>query len=99
MSQQEKAEAFPQLSKIFDLEGHANPDLQVLEINTSSNAGTAQAVLKTLVGSNGIKQYREYIASDISQEQLTLVQESTLEFCDVSYSVLNIGNNLLEQGF
>ena len=89
----DKAGAFPQLSKIFDLMGHANPDLRVLQL---SDLGASQTVLKTLVGSNGIKRYKEYHMTDISED---LLPPSKSEFRDVNYSVLDIEKNPLEQGF
>lgn len=91
--------AFPRLSHIFDLAGHANPDLRVLEINSSDDMGAAQAVLNTLVGPNAIKRYREYVLTDFSEERLVSVRESTSEFRDVSYSTLDIGQDPLQQSF
>ena len=93
---EDKTGAFPQLSKIFDLMGHANPNLRVLQLRASIDLGASQIALKTLVGSNGIKRYREYLMTDISQDLLT---PSRLEFRDVNYSVLDIEKNPLEQGF
>ena len=93
---EDKTGTYPQLSKIFDLMGHANPDLRVLQLRTSGDLGASQTVLKTLVGSNGIKRYREYLMTDISQDLLTA---SRSEFRDVSYSVLDIERDPLEQGF
>lgn len=93
---EDKTGTFPQLSKIFDLMGHANPDLRVLQLRASGDLGASQTVLKTLVGSNGIKRYREYLMTDISQDLLTA---SRSEFRDVNYSVLDIERNPLEQGF
>lgn len=86
---------FPQLSKIFDLMGHANPDLRILQLRASSDLGASQSILKTLVGSNGIKRYRDYHMTDISQD---LISVSRSEFRDVNYSVLDIEKNPLEQG-
>lgn len=98
-SAQEMTRPFPQLCKIFDLAGHANPDLQILEITVSSDAGANKAVLETLVGANGIKRYREFVASDVSQEQLAFMRESTADFRDVSCSILDVDRDLSEQGF
>ena len=63
--------AFTQLSNIFDLMGHANPNHRVIQLRASNDLGTSQTVLKTLVGSNGIKRYRKYFMTDISQDLLT----------------------------
>ena len=93
---EDKTGRFLRLSKIFDLMGHANPDLRVLQLRASSDLGASQTVLNTLVGSNGIKSYREYLMTDISQDLLTA---SRSEFRDINYSVLDIERNPLEQGF
>lgn len=93
---QDKTGAFPQLSNIFDLMGHANPHLRILQLRASNDLGASQIVLKTLVGSNGIKRYREYLMTDISQDLLT---PSRSEFRDINYSVLDIEKHPLEQGF
>jgi acyl transferase domain-containing protein/NADPH:quinone reductase-like Zn-dependent oxidoreductase/NADP-dependent 3-hydroxy acid dehydrogenase YdfG/acyl carrier protein len=94
-----RAGQFSQLCNIFDLAGHANPDLRILEVNASSDAGAHRAVLQTLVGANCIKRYSEFVVADVSQEQLTFVRESTSDFRDVSYSILDLNRNPSEQGF
>ena len=93
---EDKTGAFTQLSNIFDLMGHANPNLRVIQLRASNDLGASQTVLKTLVGSNGIKRYREYLMTDISQDLLT---PSRSEFRDINYSVLDIEKHPLEQGF
>ena len=93
---EDKTGAFPQLSNVFDLMGHANPNLRILQLRASNDLGVSQIVLKTLVGSNGIKRYREYLMTDISQDLLT---PSRSEFRDTNYSVLDIEKHPLEQGF
>jgi acyl transferase domain-containing protein/NADPH:quinone reductase-like Zn-dependent oxidoreductase/acyl carrier protein len=98
-SVKEKAGPFPQLSKIFDLAGHANPDLRILEINAGRNLSVNRAVLGTLVGANDIKRYREFVATDSSKEQLDLMRELPEDFRDFSCSTLDMGRNLSEQGF
>ncbi|KAI0595293.1 polyketide synthase [Biscogniauxia sp. FL1348] len=95
----EKGGLVRKLCDVFDLMGHANPGLRVLELNASEDAGTARAVLKTLSGPNGIKCYREYVLADISEEHLKPVRETTPEFRDISYSVLDIETDPLQQGF
>ncbi|PHH91148.1 hypothetical protein CDD83_1525 [Cordyceps sp. RAO-2017] len=91
--------AFPQLSHIFDLLGHAEPDLRVLELGGGGDTGAAQVALKTLVGANGIKRYRKFAVTDVSQERLASARQSTSEFGDISYSVLDINDDPLQQGF
>lgn len=96
---QEKTGPFPQLSKIFDLAGHANPNLRILQINAGSDLGVTQAVLQTLVGANDIKRYKEFVATDVSQEQLDLIRELPDHFRDVSCRTLDVGQDLSTQGF
>ena len=93
---EDKTGAFTQLSNIFDLMGHANPNLRVIQLRASNNLGARQTELKTLVGSNGIKRYRKYFMTNISQDLLT---PSRSEFCNINYSVLDIEKHPLEQGF
>ncbi|CAI6332919.1 unnamed protein product [Periconia digitata] len=89
------AGSFSQLSKVFDLLGHANPDLRVLQVNTSRDSGATEAILKTLVGSNGIKRYRDYHITDLSKD---LIKPPGSEFRDVKTSVLDLTKDPLEQG-
>ncbi|KAF2194383.1 hypothetical protein K469DRAFT_744342 [Zopfia rhizophila CBS 207.26] len=84
---EDKVGTFPQLSKVFNLLGHVNPDLRILQLRASEDMVASQAILKTLVGSNEIKRYREYLMTDVSQDLLTA---SRSEFRDVNYSVLDI---------
>ncbi|KAI2818138.1 hypothetical protein CBS115989_5450 [Aspergillus niger] len=91
---------FSRLSYLIDLVGHANPDLRILQLSAGSddrNAG--QAVLKSLVGHNGIKRYREYVATDTSAERLDSFRETVSAFRDVRYSVLDISQDPSEQEF
>ncbi|KAF4617041.1 hypothetical protein G7Y89_g15108 [Cudoniella acicularis] len=91
--------AYPQIAKLFDLLGHANPDLRVLEVNKDGNVGATRVVMKALVGPNGIKRYRDYVLTDVSQAQLASIRESTSEFRDASYSILDIEKDPLQQGY
>jgi hypothetical protein len=86
---------FSQLTNIFDLLGHANPDLRVLQLNASGDLGPSQAILKTLVGYNSIKRYREFVVCAPSTD----VVLPRLDFRDVKQAVLDIEKNPLEQGF
>ncbi|OCK76857.1 ketoacyl-synt-domain-containing protein [Lepidopterella palustris CBS 459.81] len=87
---------YSQLLRIIDLMGHANPDLRVLQIGTSRDMGASEKILKALVGSNGIKQYREYLITDVSND---LLPTSNAEFRDVKKSVLDISKDPLKQGY
>ncbi|GKZ25415.1 type I Iterative Polyketide synthase (PKS) [Aspergillus brasiliensis] len=99
LSSVDTATSFSRLSYLFDLVGHANPDLRILHLNAGGEGRDAvQAVLKTLVGHNGIKRYKEYAVTDASAERIDSVRESTSEFRGLTYSVLDINKDLSEQG-
>lgn len=83
---------FSKLSSLFDLAGHANPKLRVLELNAGSDDGAASVVLRSLSGPNGIKRYSQYNLTDTSEEKLAPVRKATGEFRDVTYSVLDTDN-------
>lgn len=87
------------LKNIFDLAGHANPDLRVLVVNSSSDKEATRAIIETLVGPNRIKRFREFVVSDASKENLSMLREYTPEFSDVKYSVLDISEDPSQQGF
>ncbi|KAF7868684.1 hypothetical protein EAF04_005214 [Stromatinia cepivora] len=91
---QDNAATLDQLSKFFDLMAHANPNLRILQLG-ASDGSESLAVLKTLTGYNGIKRYREYLITDVSDDLLPV---SKPEFRDVSYSVLDLTKSPLEQG-
>ncbi|RAH58516.1 polyketide synthase [Aspergillus piperis CBS 112811] len=98
LSSVDESNSFCRLSYLFDLLGHANPELRILQLNAGrddQNAG--QAVLKALVGHNGIKSYREYVATDMSAQRLDSFRETTSEFRNVEYSVLDMNQDFSEQ--
>lgn len=88
----------PYLSKIFDLLGHAQPDIRVAEVNASKDTGEAESILKSLTGPNGIKRYKEFTLTDASQEGLEDIRTATSGFSDVSYSVLDMSKHPESQG-
>jgi NADPH:quinone reductase-like Zn-dependent oxidoreductase/acyl carrier protein len=91
----DKTGTFTRLSKIFDLLGHADPDLRILQVGTEEGAA-GQAILQTLTGSKGIKRYREYVMSYASKAQLPSEKS---EFRDVNHALLDMEEDPLDQGF
>jgi acyl transferase domain-containing protein/NADPH:quinone reductase-like Zn-dependent oxidoreductase len=90
-------EPVSRLANLFDLMSHANPNLRILQLNASADSsGAREAILKTLLGHNRVKRYREFVVTDTSQDALPPPKS---EFHDVRNSVLNIENSLVEQGF
>ncbi|PYI09473.1 hypothetical protein BO78DRAFT_415749 [Aspergillus sclerotiicarbonarius CBS 121057] len=82
-----------------DLSGQAYSSPFARLVNASSGLDAGQALLKTLVGANGIKRFREYTATDPSPERLGSVRESTSGFRNVTYFTLDINQDPSQQGF
>lgn len=87
---------YTQLSQIFELMGHADPDLRILQVGASQDVGASETILKALSGSNGIKQYREYLLTDASSK---LLESLSVDFLDVKKSVLDISKDPFDQGY
>ena len=92
------AGSHPQVFNIFDCLGHANPNLRILEIGAGTGAAT-RAAMKALVGPNGIKRYYDYTFTDVSAGFLVSAKDMLSDYRDVNYSVLDIEQNPLENGF
>ncbi|KAK4173766.1 putative polyketide synthase [Triangularia setosa] len=90
--------SYPQLSNVLDCLGHANPNMRILEIGAGTGAGTRVA-MGALAGPNGIKRYADYTFTDISAGFLTAAQEFMAGYRDVSYAILDIGEDPLANGF
>ncbi|RYP04425.1 hypothetical protein DL765_010201 [Monosporascus sp. GIB2] len=61
-------EATSQVANVFDLMGHVNADLRVLEAKKVNDVGATREILKVLSGTNGIKRYRDYVVADVSED-------------------------------
>jgi len=92
------AGSHPQVFNIFDCLGHVNPNLRILEIGAGTGAAT-RAAMKALVGPNGIKRYYDYTFTDVSAGFLVSAKDMLSDYRDVNYSVLDIEQNPLENGF
>ncbi|KAK3178717.1 Type I Iterative PKS [Lepraria neglecta] len=92
------AGSHPQVFNIMDCLGHANPNLRILEIGAGTGAAT-RAAMKALVGPNGIKRYADYTFTDISAGFLTSAKDMLSDYRDVNYSVLDIEQNPMENGY
>ncbi|KAK0671960.1 putative polyketide synthase [Cercophora samala] len=90
--------SYPQLHIVLDCLGHANPNMRILEVGAGTGAGTRVA-MGALTGPNGIKRYDNYTFTDISAGFLTAAQEFMAGYRDVSYAVLDIGEDPLANGF
>ncbi len=87
-----------QIARVFGSVSHANPDLRILELK-GGKGHTARLVLEALSSSNGIKRYRDYTVTDVSEAALQPAQGQLAEHGDVVCSVLDIQQDPLEQGF
>jgi acyl transferase domain-containing protein/NADPH:quinone reductase-like Zn-dependent oxidoreductase len=87
-----------QLAALFDLMGHANPNLRILELK-GGEGKTAGSVLEALNSGNGIKRYRDYTLTDTTDGALQTTQTRLAKYGDVKFSVLDIEQSPLEQGF
>lgn len=92
------AGSHPQLFNIMDCLGHANPNLRIIEIGGGTGAATRVA-MKALVGSNGIKRYADYTFTDVSSGFLAPANDLLSDYHDVSYSVLDIEQDPLGNGY
>ena len=92
------AGSHPQVSNIMDCLGHANPNLRILEVGAGTGAAT-RAAIKALAGPNGIKRYADYTFTGISAGFLASAKEMLLEYRDVNYTMLDIEQNALENGY
>lgn len=91
--------AYPQLFRVLDCLGHANPNQNILELGAGTG-GATRVAMKALndAGGSAIKRYSEYAFTDISPGFLISARESMAAFNDVSFSVVNIEEDPLEQG-
>ncbi|KAE8151809.1 polyketide synthase dehydratase-domain-containing protein [Aspergillus avenaceus] len=90
--------AYPQLQKCFDSLGHANPSLNILEIGAGTG-GATRMILNTLTGDHGMKRYQSYTFTDITSGFLNAARESLAEFKDMNFSVLDVEQDPLKNGF
>ncbi|MCJ1431695.1 hypothetical protein MMC27_001050 [Xylographa pallens] len=90
--------AYPQLFNLVDSLGHANPNLNILELGAGTG-GATRVAMRALSGPNGIKRYGTYTFTDLSPGFLTAAQEAMSEFHDVKFSVCDIEQDPLEQGY
>nr|XP_036579356.1 polyketide synthase [Colletotrichum truncatum]KAF6786903.1 polyketide synthase [Colletotrichum truncatum] len=90
--------AYPQLVNIFGSMSHANPSLRILEIK-GGRGRTAKAILERLTSENGIKFYRDYTVTDISEAALQTSQEELAGYHDVTFSILDMEQDTLSQGY
>ncbi|KAL3485020.1 hypothetical protein BJX62DRAFT_243351 [Aspergillus germanicus] len=90
--------AYPQLERCFDSLAHANPSLNILEIGAGTG-GATRIILDALTEKHGIKRYQSYTFTDITSGFLNAARESLADYKDLHFSVLDIEQDPLENGF
>jgi NADPH:quinone reductase-like Zn-dependent oxidoreductase/SAM-dependent methyltransferase/NAD(P)-dependent dehydrogenase (short-subunit alcohol dehydrogenase family)/acyl carrier protein len=90
--------AYPQLSRLFQLLGHADPNLRILELGAGTG-GATRVAMKALSSANGIKRYKDYTFTDVSAGFLATARENMADHYDVDFSVLDIETDPLSQGY
>ncbi|KAF7538397.1 hypothetical protein G7054_g2978 [Neopestalotiopsis clavispora] len=91
--------AYPQLERLMDIMGHANPHQKILELGAGTG-GATRVAMKTLTdcASPALKRYSQYTFTDVSPGFLTAAKEFMAPFYDIDYSVLDIERDPVEQG-
>ncbi|KAI3316712.1 hypothetical protein HD806DRAFT_552023 [Xylariaceae sp. AK1471] len=91
--------AYPQLERLVDGLGHANPHQKILELGAGTG-GATRVTLKTLTNAHatGIKRYSQYTFTDITPGFLTAAREFLAPFHDINYAVLDIEKDPIGQG-
>ncbi|KAH8721524.1 beta-ketoacyl synthase domain-containing protein [Phaeosphaeriaceae sp. PMI808] len=91
---------YPQLFKVLDSLGHANPNMRYIEIG-GGTGGATRIAMQAMRGPNGIKSYHDYTFTDISPGFLNTAREglSGSGFDDMIYNVLDAEQDPHENGY
>ncbi|RDL39057.1 uncharacterized protein BP5553_03397 [Venustampulla echinocandica] len=90
--------AFDMLSAYLDAKAHRDPELKYLEIGAGTGA-TTDEVLGTIARPEVAPRYSEFYYTDISPYFISHATEKYARYPRMKYSVLNIGEDPLDQGF
>ncbi|KAL1597236.1 hypothetical protein SLS60_008818 [Paraconiothyrium brasiliense] len=85
-------------SEFFELLGHWQPTMRVLEVGAGTG-GTTSWILKALQSAEGVRLFSNYQYTDISAGFFPTAKEKFKEFAGIEYSVLDISKDVVEQGF
>ncbi|KAK2760578.1 polyketide synthase [Colletotrichum kahawae] len=88
----------PQLTSLFDLISHTNPNLRILELK-GGKGDTARVVLAALSSTKGLKRYQDYTVTDISDTALQQARSQLADHGSVEFSILDMEQDPLEQGY
>ncbi|KAI8296086.1 Prosolanapyrone synthase [Colletotrichum sp. SAR 10_98] len=90
--------AQPQLTSLFDLISHTNPNLRILELK-GGKGDTARVVLAALSSTKGLKRYQDYTVTDVSDTALQQARSQLADHGSVEFSILDMEQDPLEQGY
>ncbi|KAL4872107.1 hypothetical protein BDV12DRAFT_183346 [Aspergillus spectabilis] len=90
--------AYPQLQRCFDSLAHPNPSINILEVGAGTG-GATRTILDALTESHGIKRYQSYQFTDITSGFLNAAQDTLAENNDMQFSVLEIEQDPLKNGY
>ncbi|GME55565.1 Lovastatin diketide synthase LovF [Neofusicoccum parvum] len=85
-------------TRYFELLGHANPTMRILEIGAGTGGTTAE-VLRGLTGDAGERMYARYDYTDISTGFFTAAQDRFKQYDGIEFRTLDVSKEPLAQGF
>ncbi|EAW17483.1 putative polyketide synthase, partial [Aspergillus fischeri NRRL 181] len=86
------------VSDFFQLLGHTQPQMKILEIGAGTGGLTAK-ILKHLQSEFGERLYLQYTFTDVSSGFFVAAKERFKQYDAIEYKTLDISRNPLEQGF
>lgn len=86
------------VSDLFQLLGHAHPQMRILEIGAGTGGLTAK-ILKQLKSEFGERLYLQYTFTDVSSGFFVAAQERFSDYDGIEYMILDISKDPLSQGF
>ena len=85
-------------SDFFQLLGHMQPQMRILEIGAGTGGLTAK-IIKELQSEFGERLYFQYTFTDVSSGFFVAAQERFKEYAGIEYKVLDISKDPVAQGF
>ena len=85
-------------SDFFQLLGHTQPQMRILEIGAGTGGLTAK-IIKQLQSEFGERLYFQYTFTDVSSGFFVAAQERFNEYAGIEYKVLDISKDPVAQGF
>ncbi|KAF2705690.1 hypothetical protein K504DRAFT_460398 [Pleomassaria siparia CBS 279.74] len=89
--------AYPRVQDMVDMLAHKNPRMKILEIGAGTGGATGH-ILEALEAESPFKRYQEYRFTDLTPSFLSAAQEKFAASRGLTYSILDIELDPLEQG-